>query len=107
MNCVLSDYFTSTRDPEDLQVFDTEGNVSFFKITPAANLSKETTFVWKPNICVPLVMPEMQIWCFTIAENLTTMNVFHCKLVIICTLDEKMIVFCLVSPDPIFSSSVT
>lgn len=27
MSCVLSDYFTSTRDSEDLQVFDIEGNV--------------------------------------------------------------------------------
>lgn len=42
----------------------------------------------------------------TIAEHLTTMNVFHHKLVIIHAL-EKIVIFCLVSPNLIFNSSVT
>lgn len=44
----------------------------------------------------------------TIAEHLTALNAFHCKLIIICALEEKRIViFCLVSPNLIFNSSVT
>lgn len=59
---------------------------------------------------MPLVMPEVQIWCFIqaslwfpVAEYLSAMNAFHHKLVMVCTSWVKMIViFCLVSPNLIF-----
>lgn len=91
--------------------------MQFFKITPAANLSKERSFAWKPSMCsLSYARNTDRVFHVgfsvapsnTTAEHLRAMNVFHHKLVIICALDEKkMVIFCLVSPHLIFSSSVT
>lgn len=61
-------------------------------------------------MCVPLVMPKVQIWCFIqaflwfpIAEHLSATSAFHHKLTMVCASGEKMIViFCLVSLNLIF-----